>query len=78
MQISHGAVSGKQYLVMIDAYSKRPEVHELVFHATTIQMVSKVQKSDEGDYYCHMQTPSGRLLKLRDDPLRTITAYHKD
>ena len=38
-------LSGRQYLLMIDAFSKWPEVHELGTHATTEQTINAMRRS---------------------------------
>ena len=39
---------GKQYLLMSDAYSKWPEIHELGSHATTLQTIEARSFSSHG------------------------------
>ncbi|XP_062515178.1 uncharacterized protein K02A2.6-like [Corticium candelabrum] len=49
LHVDFAEFKGKQYLVVIDAFTKWPEVHELGIHATTTQTVEALRRS----FSCH-------------------------
>ena len=59
--------AGKQYLLIVDAFSEWPEVHELGIHATTGQTIEAMRRS----FSCHglpqrLVTDNGPQFRAQD------------